>query len=197
MKCSIFIAPSVDGYIATEDGGVNWLEMVAKPVSEKEASSDLMKHFNMSMPNYMKNVDCMIIGRKLMEVLSSFNLTPEQWPYGNTRIISLSNTIKEAPSNLKNKVEMYSGSIPKLITKLEQDGYTHAYIDGGTTITTFLNLQLINEMTLTQAPVLLGSGIPLFGKLLKQINLEDAKATAFPNNFVELKYKVKYQKEEL
>ena len=192
MKCSIFIAPSVDGYIATENGGVNWLEIVGRSLSEKEASSDLMKHFNISMPNYMKSVDCMIIGRKLMEVLSSFNLTPEQWPYGDTRIIALSNTIKEPPLNLKNKVEIYSDSIPELIAKLEQDGYKHAYIDGGRTITSFLNLELINEMTLTLAPVLLGSGIPLFGKLKHQINLEDAQAIAFPNNFIELKYKVKY-----
>jgi len=192
MKCSIFIAPSVDGYIATEDGGVHWLETVGKPLSEEEASLDLMKHFNISMQNYMQSVDCMIIGRKLMEILSSFNLTPEQWPYGDTKIIALSGTIKEPPSNLKDKVQMYSGSIEELIIKLEKEGCKHAYVDGGTTITTFLNLGLINEMTLTQAPVLLGSGIPLFGKLLKQINLEDAQATAFPNNFVELKYKVKY-----
>lgn len=192
MKCSIFIAPSVDGYIATEDGGVHWLETAGKPLSDKESSSDLMKHFNMSMPNYMKDVDCMIMGRKLMEVLSSYNLTPEQWPYGDTKIIVLSNTMKEPSENLKDKVEMYSGSIPELIAKLEKEGYKHAYVDGGTTITAFLNLELINEMTLTLAPVLLGSGIPLFGRLSKQINLEDAQATAFPNNFIEIKYKVKY-----
>ena len=192
MKCSIFIAPSVDGYIATEDDGTHWLETVGKAVSEEEASSDLMKHFTMSMPNYMKDVDCMIIGRKLMEVLSSFNLTPEQWPYGDTKIMVLSHTMKEPSSNLKDSVQMYSGSIPELMSKLEQEGYKHAYVDGGTTITAFLNLELINEMTLTLAPVLLGSGIPLFGKLLKQINLEDAQATAFPNNFIEIKYKVKY-----
>jgi dihydrofolate reductase len=78
MKCSIFIAPSVDGYIATEAGGVHWLETVGKPVSKKEASSDLMKHFDISFSNYLKTVDCMIIGRKLIEVLSSFNLTPEK-----------------------------------------------------------------------------------------------------------------------
>ena len=192
MKCSIFIAPSVDGYIAAEDGGVHWLETAGKTVSDEEASSDLMKHFNMSMPNYMNAVDCMIIGRKLMEMLSSFNLTPEQWPYGDTKIIVLSNTMKEPSANLKDRVQMYSGSIPELITKLEKEGYKHAYIDGGTTITAFLNLELINEMTLTLTPVLLGSGIPLFGKLLKQINLEDAQSTTFPNNFIEIKYKVKY-----
>lgn len=192
MKCSIFIAPSVDGYIATEDDGLNWLETVGKPLSVKEASSDLMEHFNMSMPNYMKNVDCMIIGRKLMEVLSSFNLTPEQWPYGDTKIIVLSHTREEPSANLKDKVEMYTGSIPELISKLESEGYHYAYIDGGATITAFLNLELIDEMTLTLAPVLLGSGIPLFGRLSKQINLENAQATAFPNNFIEIKYKVKY-----
>jgi dihydrofolate reductase len=87
---------------------------------------------------------------------------------------------------------MYSGSIPELIFKLEKEGYKNAYVDGGVIITAFLNLELIDEMTLTLAPVLLGSGIPLFGKLLKQINLEDAHATVFPNNFIEIKYKVKY-----
>jgi len=192
MKCSIFIAPSVDGFIATEDGGVHWLETAGKILSEKEASSDLMKHFNMSMPNYMKDVDCMIIGRKLMEMLSSFNLTPEQWPYGDTKIIALSHTMKEPSENLKDRVEMYDGSIPDLITKLDKEGYKHAYVDGGTTITAFLNLELINEMTLTLAPVLLGSGIRLFGKLQEQINLGNAQATAFPNNFIEIKYQVTY-----
>ena len=192
MKCSIFIAPSVDGYIATEDGRVNWLETLSKPISEEEASSDLMKHFNMSFPNYIQGVDCMIMGRKLMEVLSNFDLTPEQWPYGDTKIIVLSHTIKEPPENLKNKVQIYSGSIEELITQLEKEGYKHAYVDGGTTITAFLNLGLIDEMTLTQAPVLLGAGIPLFGKLFKQIKLEDAQATAFPNNFIEIKYTINY-----
>jgi dihydrofolate reductase len=100
--------------------------------------------------------------------------------------------MKIPPSNLKSKVEIYSGSIPELITKLEKEKYKHAYVNGGKTITSFLNIKLINEMTLTQAPILLGSGIPLFGKLKHQINLEDAQATAFPNNFIELKYKVKY-----
>jgi len=128
-----------------------------------------------------------------MEVLSSFNLSEEQWPYGDTKIIVLSKTIDEAPKNMKDRVQMYSKSIPELISTLEKEGYEHAYIDGGTTITAFLNLELINEMTLTLAPVLLGSGIPLFGKLSKQINMENAQVTAFPNDFVELKYEVKYK----
>ena len=192
MKCSVFIAPSVDGYIAANDGTVQWLESAGTPLSEKDKESDLIKQFNNAFSTFIQSVDCMIMGRKLMEVLSSFNLTPEQWPYLDTKVIVLSNTLKEAPENLKDKVEIYSGKILDLMTKLENEGYKHAYIDGGTTITTFLELELIDEITLTQAPVLLGSGVPLFGKLSKQIQLEDAKATAFPNNFIEIKYKVKY-----
>lgn len=187
MKCSVFIATSVDGYIATQDGGVDWLETAGKP------DVDMGERSDMGMNSYMASVDCMIMGRKSMEKISSFDLTPEQWPYGDIRIIVLSNTVKEAPDNLNGKVEMYSGDIPGLISKLENEGYQHAYIDGGATITSFINLELINEMIITKAPILLGDGKPLFGKTFKRIKLEDAEATAFPNSFVQVKYKVNYR----
>ena len=135
----------------------------------------------------------MIMGRKTMEAISSFNLSPEQWPYGDVRIIVLSNTMKEAPDNLKDKVTIYSGEIPTLLARLEKEGFQHAYIDGGTTITSFLKLGLINEMIITRAPILLGGGIPLFGEINKQIILEDAQATAFPNDFIQLEYKIVFR----
>jgi dihydrofolate reductase len=186
MKCSVFIATSADGYIATEEGGVEWLEMAGK------ANVDMGDQSDMGAKNYMASFDCMIMGRKTMEILSSFNLTPEQWPYGDARIIVLSNTVKEVPENLKDKAEIYSGDIPALIAQLESEGFSHAYIDGGTTITSFLNLQLINEMTITHAPILLGAGKPLFGKTFKHIKLESAQAIAYPNDFIQIKYQVNY-----
>ena len=186
MKCSVFIATSADGYIATPDGGVDWLETCGDP------EADLGENADMGFHSYFSTVDCMIMGRKCMEKLSSFNLTPEQWPYGDTPIFVLSRTVKEAPDNLKGKVEMYSGEIPSLISKLENEGYEHAYIDGGAIITSFLNLKLIQEMTITKAPVLLGDGIPLFGAIDQEILLRDAEAVAYPNHFVQLKYKVQY-----
>ena len=79
-----------------------------------------------------------------------------------------------------------------MISKLEHEGYQHAYIDGGKTIQAFINLKLINEITITKAPVLLGEGIPLFGKFSGDIKLEEAKAIVFPNDFVQVNYKVKY-----
>lgn len=185
MKCSVYIATSADGYIATSDGGVDWLHTAGN--LEADMGSE-----DMGFQSFMDSVDCMIMGRKCMEMISSMNLTSDQWFYGDMRIVVLSNTVKEPPVNLRGKVEMYSGDIQDLITKLESCGLKHAYIDGGSTITSFINLKLINEMTITKVPVLLGEGIPLFGKINKNVKLENAKASAFPNDFIQVKYSVNY-----
>ncbi|GGP71057.1 dihydrofolate reductase family protein [Shewanella saliphila] len=187
MKCSVYIATSVDGFIAKNDGSVDWLHAAGN------TDADMGDQADMGMAEYMASVDCLIMGRKCMETISNMNLTPEQWPYGDTRIIVLSNTVKQAPDNVKDKIEMYAGDLQALVTKLESEGHQHAYIDGGTTIQAFINLQLINEMTITHAPVLLGKGIPLFGTTIKDIKLEQAQATAFANDFVQVKYTVNYQ----
>lgn len=185
MKCSAYIATSADGYIATLDGGVDWLHSVGNLDAD-------MGSEDMRFKAFMYSVDCMIMGRKCMEVISRFNLTPEQCPYGETKIYVLSNSLTEPPENLCGRVEMYSGDITKLITQLESNGYKHAYIDGGATITSFINLQLINEMIITQAPVLLGEGIPLFGKINTSIKLSNSKATVYPNDFIQVRYDVNY-----
>jgi dihydrofolate reductase len=65
-------------------------------------------------------------------------------------------------------------------------------IRGGATITSFLNLKLIDEMTITRIPILLGEGIPLFGKLNNCIKLENSEATASSNDFIQIKYSVNY-----
>ena len=90
-----------------------------------------------------------------MEIISSMNLTEEQWPYGDIKIIILSNTTSKVPENLHGKIEFYSGDLSKLLQSLESKGHKHAYIDGGTTIQNFINHGLIEEITITRAPVLL------------------------------------------
>jgi len=186
MKCSVYIATSVDGFIAGKNGSVDWLETAGNPEAGTGSSAYV------EMTDYMASVDCIVMGRKCMEMISSFNLTPDQWPYGSTRIIVLSKTLKKPCKNLIDKMEMYSGDLSELIAKLENEGHQHAYIDGGTTIQSFLNLRLINEMTITQIPILLGEGIPLFGSLAQDVNLEDAEAVACPSDYVQIRYKVRY-----
>lgn len=187
MKCSVFIAASEDGYSATKKGEVGWLEQAGKP------DADMSKCADMGFAQFFESVDCMIMGRKSMETLSSFDLTPEQWPYGNIPIYVLSSTITEAPDNMQNKVQMFSGEVSDLLASLTSKGLTHAYIDGGAVISAFLDKQLINEMTITRAPILLGDGIPLFGKQNKSIKLQNAQSIAYPNDFVQVKYTVSYE----
>jgi dihydrofolate reductase len=185
MKCSVYIATSADGYIATLEGGVDWLHTAGN--KEVDMGSE-----DMGFKAFMGSVDCMIMGRKCMDMISSMNLTPEQWIYGDMPIVVLSNTIKESPENLHGKIEMYSGDISKLIYNLEKRGFKHAYIDGGATITSFINLELIDEMIITKAPLLLGEGIPLFGKIKNSVKLNNAKATVYKNEFIQIKYDVNY-----
>ena len=186
MKCSVYIATSADGYIATTDGGVDWLH------SAGNTDADMSVNPDMGFADFINSVDCMIMGRKCMEVISSFDIPAEEWPYRDIKIYALSNSLTEPPANLAGKVEMYSGDIKTLVNKLSEQGLKHAYIDGGATITSFINLKLINEMTITKAPLLLGDGIALFGKLNDNVRLEGAESVTFPNDFIQLKYRVNY-----
>ena len=181
------MAVSLDGFIATEDGSVDWLETAGN--SDADMGDEADAGFNA----FLESVDCLIMGRGTMEVVSSFNLAPDEWPYGDRRVIVLSRTLKQPPENLEGLVEMYAGDVPELLASLDDEGYSHAYVDGGKTIQSFLELGLIDEMTLTRAPVILGEGIPLFGKTSKEIVLRNAGAKAYPNDFVQEKYTVTYK----
>lgn len=185
LKCSSYIATSVDGYIATQDGGVDWLENAGNPESgNRKPVGDA------GFTAYIASVDCMIMGRKCMEKIASFNLTPEQWPYGDIPIFVLSNTVKSPPESLGNRVKIYSGDLLALTEQLTSNGYRHAYIDGGVTITSFIALGLLDEICVTQIPILLGDGFPLFGNIDRQIKLEHAEVTVFSNDFIQWKYRV-------
>ena len=96
--------------------------------------------------------------------------------------------MKEVPGNLQGKVKIHNGDIQSLLSKLETSGFEHAYIDGGKTITSFLELGLINEMTITLVPIILGQGIHLFGNIDRSVRLVQSQAEAYTNDFIQLRY---------
>lgn len=171
--------------IADSEGGVDWLH------TRGNLEADMVSE-DMGFKAFIDSFDCMIIGRKCMQTIARMNLTPEQWPCGDMRIIVLSSTIIAVPESLPVNVEMYTGDINALLSKLELDGLTHAYIDGGATITAFLNLSLIEEMIITKAPVILGAGIPLFGQIEVPVKLQKAQAMVYNNDFIQRRYQVNY-----
>jgi len=74
---------------------------------------------------------------------------------------------------------------------LRGSGAKHLYVDGGKTIQSFLNAGLIQEIIITRIPVLIGKGIPLFGPLNKDVQLQHIETRSFANGFVQSKYKVR------
>ena len=85
---------------------------------------------------------------------------------------------------------LYAGPIKELVEQLENDGCQRLYIDGGTTIQSFLNKGLITDLCITRVPVLLGEGLSLFGKTQKDIQLKHIATTTFENGFVQSTYDV-------
>ncbi len=93
-------------------------------------------------------------------------------------------------------MEIYSdaeeGDLSSLLQKLEDRGYTHAYIDGGSTITSFIKAKLLTDMNISFAPVLLGSGIHLFGQFQDKVNLIQVSSKTHPNQFTQIQYTLAY-----
>ena len=170
MKASVFIATSLDGFIARLDGGLDWL-----PAGGGEPHG---------YDEFIATVDAIVIGRKTFETVLTF----DDWPYGTKRVIVLTST----PSALKAPqgavCEMINGSPPEIVAHLASKGMKHLYVDGGVTIRGFLEAGLIQRMIITRIPVLLGSGIPLFGLLSHDVRLEHIATRSFPSGMVQSEY---------
>lgn len=177
MKCSVFIAMSLDGFIAREDGSIDWLMKANQLVSPDEDGG--YKHF-------ISDVDAIVMGRHAYEKVLSF----DPWPY-SLPVLVLSHQFIKVPESLRSKVQCISESPSVLIDRLSKAGMNHLYIDGGLTIQTFLNEDCIDELTITVVPVLIGQGKRLFGELKEDIELQLLESRNIGECFVQLRYKVK------
>jgi dihydrofolate reductase len=117
-------------------------------------------------------------------------LTFGEWPYGDKKVIVLSHAQNLLPDKLADKVEVLALPPAELVLYLAERGYQHTYLDGGLTIQSFLRANLVDEITITRIPILLGQGLPLFGELTGDIGLQHIRTTSFPNGFVQSVYNV-------
>lgn len=177
MKCSVFIATSLDGFIARPDGGIDWL---------LEATATAPKGEDFGYAAFAATVDALVMGRLSFEQALGF----EAWPYGDMRVVVLSSRGVQVPEHLQGTVETTAEAPADLVQRLQGQGLRHLYIDGGVTIQRFLAAGLIDEMTVTLIPVLLGEGRPLFGPIGRDVALEHVASRSFANGFVQLVYGV-------
>lgn len=167
---SVFIATSLDGFIARTDGALDWL-----PAGGGEPHG-----YN----EFIATVDTIVIGRKTLETVLTF----DAWPYGKTPVLVLSTTLSELRVPDGAICDLMKGAPHEIVTRLARQGMKHLYIDGGVTIQRFLEAGLIQRMIITRIPVLLGSGIPLFGPLSRDVRFEHVSTRAFASGMVQSEY---------
>jgi dihydrofolate reductase len=176
MKASVFVAASLDGFIARENGDIDWLTVYQEEYP----------HEDYGFQEFIDTVDFLVMGRGTYDVVAAF----ESWPYGETPVVVLSTRELDRPPHIPPQVERMSCSPAECVERLAQRGARRLYVDGGKTIQAFLRAGLINDLTITRIPIILGSGIPLFGPLAKEVKLRHLATRAYSNGLVRNDYEV-------
>lgn len=176
MSNIVYIGTSLDGYISAQDKNLEWLSYV--PIPE---GNDL------GFAEFMQRVDAVVMGRKTFETLIGFGVG---WHYPKPGIV-LSSTLQELPAEFADHVQLTSGTPGEVVGFARDQGYENLYIDGGITVQRFLQADLIDEMIITQIPVLLGGGDRLFGALDQQLGFELIESQVLLNQLVKRHYRRK------
>lgn len=174
MANSVYIATSLDGYIADRDGGLGWLQAIPNP-----------DNLDFGWTDFINRIDAVVMGRNTFEKVCSFDC---DWPYSKP-VFVLSNSLKTVPAEYEDKARVISGALSSLLEALHRQGYKALYIDGGETVQSFLKEDLIEEMIITVLPVLLGGGVSLFGDLPGPMAFEHVRTKVFLGAMVQNHYR--------
>jgi dihydrofolate reductase len=173
MKCSVFCGMSVDGFLARPDDTFDFLD----------AGGDTPHGFE----EFLASVDVIVIGRRTFEVvqrLGDFSL------YGERTTVVLSGRPLDLSTVKGGVVEQMSGEPGEIVAQLRSRGLKHAYIDGGITIQSFLAAGMIDRLVITRVPVLIGSGIYLFGPLPGDVLLRHIATRSYDGGLVQSEYEI-------
>ncbi|MBK6967363.1 MAG: dihydrofolate reductase [Bacteroidales bacterium] len=171
-KAVLFIAMSLDGYIADENGDIGFLNSVEMEGEDYGYSA------------FVATTDVVILGRKTWETVLSFNVAQ---PYEGKKVYVISGNKPSVEGN----VEYYGDDLPDLVRKLKAEIGLDLFIDGGSqVIHTLLKERLIDRMIISIIPILLGDGIPLFRPGFPSQNLKLIKTGEFTSGLVQLEYEI-------
>ena len=172
MRITVFMASSLDGFIADKNGSVEWLNNLS-------VEADPNEDYGYGL--LLSKVDRLVMGSKTFNQVLDFG----QWPYGDLPVIVL--TRKSLPTSIPSeaKVSTLSGTATELYAQFVRDGAKHIYLDGGDIVGQFSAVGLVDEFIITQVPALLGDGIPLFNAPLPSESWETLRVQNYPNGFVQ------------
>ena len=169
-KLCLFIAMSLDGFIAKPDGDISFLSEVEQKGEDYGYSA------------FMESVDTVVLGRKTYEKILSMGVDK---PYGEREVYVLTRN----PHSGTDKLTFYSGSLPQLISSLKSNPGKNIFCDGGAlTVQRLLQEDLIDEFIISIIPILLGDGISLFNKRFQEKKLQLVSSKSFEKGLAQLHY---------
>ncbi len=176
MRMSVFVGASLDGFIARKNGSLDFLPSVS---GDPNGYSE-----------FLATIDACVIGRKTYEwILDWMRRTDSGWPYEKPVVVLTHNPGRLKLPKLAN-CEAWNSSPRRTAARLEKRGVRRVYLDGGRTIQAFLRAGLVERIIVNRYPVLIGQGVPLFGKLPSDIRLRHVSTQAYPKGLVKSEYRV-------
>lgn len=173
-KIIAYIAQSLDGKIADQNGGVDWLDQIPKP--EKT---------DYGYMEFYQSIDTTIMGNKTYQQVKGFGIP---FPYSDKKNYVLTNN-QEAKND--EHVEFISTNIPEFFKQLKKEEGKNIWLIGGGKVNSFfLSHQLIDEMLIFTMPVILGEGLPLFSGTCPQTMLQLQHSTDYSSGAMLLHYLV-------
>jgi dihydrofolate reductase len=172
MKLTYYVAASIDGFIAKEDGDVSWLDEFN--ISPEETGYE----------EFYASVDALVMGRNTYEMIVSFG----GWPYGDKPVwVCTSGEVVACEAcNLQSKL-----ASDELVKVAEEMGLKHLWlVGGGTLAASFLEKSLLTNIIVTQIPTVLGGGIPLFASMGDSRLLSLESSTIVASQLVQNNYDV-------
>jgi dihydrofolate reductase len=165
----VYIATSLDGFIAREDGALDWLAPMQVD-GEDYGYAD-----------FAAGIDALVLGRSTYDSVLAF---PE-WPFAGKRVCVLT----RRPLSPRHGEAVHAGSLLPLLQTLGREGVCSVYLDGGQAIRLGLREGVVDRLTLNVVPVLLGRGRPLFDADVPASawHLEDTRA--YPSGLVQSRYR--------
>ena len=176
MTNTVYIAMSLDGYIAETDGNVQFLD----------SAGALPEDEDYGWEEFFTPIDALVMGRNTYDVVLGF----KQWHYGEKKVMVLTTRDIPIPEFITGEVIPFEGTARQAVQDLKKRGCNNLYIDGGKVVQQFLSAGLIDEIIITVVPILIGKGIPLFGALNNHVKLLTQDTKLYDNGLVQLHYKV-------
>ena len=173
----VYIATTVDGFIARPDGGLDWLD--------HDAGGE-----DYGWQAFREGLDSLVLGRNTYEQVLSFGVP---WPYKGLSTVVWSRTLTTAdlPVALRDQgVEVSALPPAELLGQLGDRGLRRVWIDGGRTVQAFLAAGLVDLLTVTRIPILIGAGVPLFGPMPGDAQLGHVQTASFASGVVQSAYSV-------